>query len=288
MIKPATTFEEQVNKLCSRGCLIDNKEEAVELLKQINYYKFTGYLLPFRSEEGSYKKTTLNQVYQLYEFDRHLRMLLFSIIEEIEVFLRTQFSYYHAHKYGPLGYEKSKNFKSICQHEKFMSIKRHCVKRSTDKLFVRHHNRKYKGRFPLWVVVELLSIENVCYFYINMKIADQKRIAAQVWNTNDQNIRSWLLCLIDIRNACAHYSRLYDVKMKRSPRMPLRFEFELTSKTFDYILVLKFLYCRKDKWESEFVQPLKQLLNQYSEIVDLECLGFPIKWEEMLLRDIEL
>ena len=35
------------------------------------------------------------------------------IIEEIELMLRTQLSYYHAHKYGPLGYKNKNNFYKI-------------------------------------------------------------------------------------------------------------------------------------------------------------------------------
>ena len=48
--------------------------------------------------------------YELYEFDRKLRRIIFSAIEELEVYLRAQFSHYHTHKYGANGYMEPINF----------------------------------------------------------------------------------------------------------------------------------------------------------------------------------
>ena len=42
-----------------------------------------------------------DDVYNLYKFDRKLRLLVFDAIERIEIALRTQVIYQLSHKYGP-------------------------------------------------------------------------------------------------------------------------------------------------------------------------------------------
>ena len=39
-----------------------------------------------------------------YEFDSRIRSLIFEVIEDVEVYLRTQLSYYISQKYGPYGH----------------------------------------------------------------------------------------------------------------------------------------------------------------------------------------
>ena len=64
-------------------------------------------MLPFKeaNQEGeildSFKKgITWDCVYNLYVFDRKLRLLVFDAIERLEVAIRTQIIYQLSHKYG--------------------------------------------------------------------------------------------------------------------------------------------------------------------------------------------
>ena len=101
-LKAPTTYKEQLDKLVSRGCSVEDEAFCLKRLSEINYYRLSAYFLPFRNDEGSYiPGTSFSQIIRLYEFDSALRGLLFSVIEEIEVFLKTRFSYFHAHNYGP-------------------------------------------------------------------------------------------------------------------------------------------------------------------------------------------
>jgi len=52
-MKPKTTIQEQIQILKSRGCTIDNEEFAEKVLSHINYYRFTAYFLPYRSNDGT-------------------------------------------------------------------------------------------------------------------------------------------------------------------------------------------------------------------------------------------
>ena len=69
------TYEEQADLLISRG-LIAKKIQLIKTLEVVNYYRLSGYLYPFRSEntkdDAFGKGTTLEKVWRRYTFDRRL------------------------------------------------------------------------------------------------------------------------------------------------------------------------------------------------------------------------
>lgn len=79
--------------------------------------------------------------------------------------LRTQFSYYHSHKYGPLGYLNDKNFNRRHNHERFNNHIERAIENNKNQLFVKHHRNKYNGQFPLWVIIDLFSTGDLSYFF---------------------------------------------------------------------------------------------------------------------------
>ena len=116
--KPALTFEEQIALLKSRGLVIDDEQRATRHLSNVSYYRMSAYMLSFKKldadeivldefEEG----TTWDNVYDLYKFDRKLRLLIFDAIERIEIALRTQVIYQLSHKYGSHWQNKKNIFK---------------------------------------------------------------------------------------------------------------------------------------------------------------------------------
>ena len=95
-LKPPFSFEEQLNKLKEQGMEVNDDEKALELLKCVNYYRFTGYALQFRviSDKSTYVEgTTFESVYNLYIEDEKLRDLFRMYIEKAEVYYKTQIAY---------------------------------------------------------------------------------------------------------------------------------------------------------------------------------------------------
>ena len=103
-LKPALSFQEQADLLISRGLLAD-RDELISYLKQVNYYRVTGYLYPFKQSDDSEEfiaGTTLEMIQERYRFDSELRLLILSAIEKIEVsILRTLLVEQLTGKYGP-------------------------------------------------------------------------------------------------------------------------------------------------------------------------------------------
>ena len=209
-IKPSNTYIQQIEKLRSRGCQISDEPFCIKVLSEINYYRLTAYFLPFKKPDGNYlPRTDFNIIYKIYEFDRHLRNLLFAAIEEVEIYLRAKFAYYHAHKYGATGYLDASNYNNRHRHDRFESLIKNEIKNNKNVLFVQHHINNYGGQFPIWVITELFTFGMLSYFYSDLPTQDQKQLAHNMFGTTYKNIASWLRCCTDLRNICAHYGRLY-------------------------------------------------------------------------------
>jgi len=284
-VKPPITFDAQLDKLKERGCIVTDEAFARMKLEQINYYRLTAYFLPFLQRDETYRPgTSFDTVYRVYEFDRKLRGLILSAVEEIELMLRTQIAYYHAHKYGALGYMEATNFKPYRSHARFLEHIEQAIARNSPKPFVQHHIQQYGGKFPLWAIVELFTVGELSRFYADMHRADKKALARSLFHTTDSNVSSWLLCMSNLRNDCAHYARLYYTRFGTVPATPGGFGYRLQDRVFDYILVLKFLYPDSVQWQHTFMSALAALIEEYCDTIDMRCIGFPPDWERALLE----
>ncbi|MCR4615508.1 MAG: Abi family protein [Clostridiales bacterium] len=288
-VKKPTTVDEQLQKLKDRGCIIADETFAKRKLQQINYYRLTAYFLPFRVGNDKYKEgTSFDTVYRIYEFDRKLRILIFGAVEEVELMLRTQLSYYHGLKYGALGYMDAENFNNWHNVERFEEHIQKAIDQNQEQPFVKHHIEKYNSQFPIWVIIELFTMGELSFFFSDMLKADKKKIAKTLFGTTDRNVSSWLLCLTNLRNYCAHYTRLYYTKFGTVPATPNGFSYTLHDRIFDYLLVLKFLYPDFEMWNNIFLTHLKSLIEEYSSVIEMEHIGFPENWEDLLKYSAKL
>lgn len=89
--KPPKTWSEQVSLLQSRGMIVSLSDLAEDNLKHLNYYRLAAYWLPFEADHATHTfkpGTLLADVLKLYNFDRHLRLLVLDAIKRIEVSVR--------------------------------------------------------------------------------------------------------------------------------------------------------------------------------------------------------
>jgi abortive infection bacteriophage resistance protein len=54
MMKPATTYTEQMEILKTRDIVIDDEAFCLDILSQLNYYRLTAYMLPFKADGDRY------------------------------------------------------------------------------------------------------------------------------------------------------------------------------------------------------------------------------------------
>ncbi len=87
-LKQPRSFDEQIEILKKRGLTIDNYEDAKFILSNVNYYRFTAYLLPFKCNDDTYfEGTSFKKIYSIYMFDREFRTLLVDVLGSIEILL---------------------------------------------------------------------------------------------------------------------------------------------------------------------------------------------------------
>ncbi len=252
---------------------------------RVSYYRLSAYFLPFRMPDGKYRdETHFEAVYSLYEFDRKLRNILFPAIEETEVFLRNRFSYYHTHKYGSAGYMNSQNFNKRHKHDIFIKKLETEISNNDKLLFVKHHNEKYGGQFPLWVAMELFTFGMLSYFYADLPLCDQKALAFELFHTIPKNIISWLRCCTDLRNICAHYGRLYFRVFSAIPANLVNVDKAAQRRLFGVLMALKELYPDSNKWNSEIMVRIAALFEEYADVLDLRHIGFPLAWDLQLRK----
>lgn len=279
-VKNHTTYAEQIRKLRSRGCLIRNEAACEDVLKNVGYYRLSAYFLPFKNVDGSYQEDlTFERVYNIYEFDRKLRNLLFAAIEVIEVSFRARIAYFHSEKYGPLGYLDNASFNAKHNGEKFKENIDREIENNKNVLFVKHHIEHYDGQFPLWVISELFTFGMLSYFYNDMTTADKKCFAGKDYYC----MVSWLRCCTDLRNICAHYGRLY---YRSFSAMPAGFNIpeSASRRLWGAVLSVRALYPSAEKWNSEFVPAMEALFEQYKADIDLYHLAFPKDWINQLKK----
>ena len=279
------SFEEQLAKLRGRKLLVGDESAALGVLERVNYYRLSGYMLSLQKRDRFIAGASFETVYNLYEFDKQLRKLLIGVLETIEVAFRTHVAYLIAHQYGPLGHENSENFINASYHQDFISELKRELEQRKDEWFMGQHQDQDGGHLPVWVAVEVLSFGSLSKMYSNLKNEDKKKIASDYYGLPYSYFSSWLKTLAHVKNICAHYGRLYNRSLSSSPKLDSKDKkLELQAdKIFVVVLIMKKLCLDGREWRT-LVSTLAALVEQYSEVVDLELIGFPTEWETLLTR----
>ena len=110
------------------------------------------------------------------------------------------------------GYLDGANFSKRHNHENFLEHIEKEKEHNRQQPFVQHHNEKYSGQFPIWVIIELFSMGELSLFYADMKRADQKCIAKLFSAPSDTHMRSWL------KNIEKFLRPLFQAIRRESPR----------------------------------------------------------------------
>lgn len=221
--KPATRFAEQIAKLKARGMSIPDEARAEHYLGHLNYYRLTGYWLPFESDHKTHTfkpGTTFDDVLSLYVFDRELRLLVLDAIERVEVSVRTQFAYHLAHRYGAHVLLNEDVFVDAGRHRRLVSDLQSDVAQSGE-VFMQHLRDTYSDALPpVWACVEVMSFGQLSKWVAAIKRRIDKNQIAHVYDMDEQNLTSFLHHLAIARNICAHHGRLWNREFGLTFRLP--------------------------------------------------------------------
>ena len=286
-LKKHLSIDGEIAKMKAHGLIVEDEEYAKTVLERISYYRLTGYLHDFRAPKSdSYVPgITFNSIVSIYEFDRRLTQLLMFALEDIEETLKTRFAYALSSAFpnDPQIYTKMKIYRDEGELQKSRRMISNAKKNNKNLPFIKHHIDHYDGKLPIWVAVEIMTMGTIRALYNNLRGAYQKRIAKK-YNTNSVIFQNWIENATYTRNHLAHYMRIYNYNFGRIPSSCKNHSTSVIyrGRIFDQIMVMKFLYSDRREWNEYIVPQLKILIDDYRDVIDLGCLGFPEDWEKHL------
>lgn len=221
--KPFKTFEEQADLLIARGMRAD-RDALIQCLQNVGYYRLSGYWHIFKQGDGTFRAgTTFDKVWDLYVFDRQLKLTVFDAIERVEIYLRTQLAYSLAQVGGPFGYTEAANLPNLDReaYDKLMGRCRTALRRSREP-FALHFREAYGDAHelpPYWMLVNLLDFGMVLTLYRGASDSIRKQIS-RTFHVEPRVMDSWLVTLNTTRNICAHHGRLWNRTLGTRPTIP--------------------------------------------------------------------
>lgn len=284
-LEPAMNIEEQIDNLKEIGLIIDDIEYAKSFLNDVSYFRLIkAYSLGLKPKNSDYYKgITFEEIVQLYLFNANFRQLLFAQIEKIEVNLRCRISNYFSIKYGVLGYKNADNFVNGIYYNDFVEDMEKEINRNSKAPFVKNFKTNYEnGDIPFYSLVELFSFGTLSKFYKNMKNTDKKAIASS-FGIGYTYLESWIENIAFVRNICAHYGRVYNVNLSKTPILYKQYIADGISnlRVFATLLCMKHILKNDNHWK-DFVDQIELLFEKYTSVKP-KLMGFPNNWKELLL-----
>lgn len=282
--QPPMTIDEQVENLKNIGLIVDDEEYAKKILNDISYFRLIkAYSLNLKSKNGCYnKQTAFKEIVDLYLFNSNFRQLIFPEIEKVEINVRCRLANFFAEQYGVWGYLQAENFSNENYHAQFLEDIKEEVRRNSKAPFVRNFKENYEGgNLPIYALVEVFSFGTLSKFYKNMLNKDKKAIA-KTFGVGYTYFESWLESISYVRNICAHYGRIYNAKLSKTPILYKEYtQVGIgNNRIYGVLLCLKYLLKDDDHWNL-FVDKIELLFDKYP-CVQISTMGFPENWKVLL------
>ena len=285
--KRPINIDEQLALLQDRGLAIGDIATAKQQLCNISYFRIASYLRYMEEDRQSHlyrSGSTFEQAINLYLFDKELRQLIFTAIQDIEISLRTKMIQVFSMEYGAFWFMDSSLFKN----EEFFqgcldNIKKEVSRSNED--FIKDHAEKYTSPTlpPVWKTLEVVSFGTLsklfCLFKDNRL---KKHVARDFGLPQYKYLESWIKCITVLRNCCAHHARIWNRRFALKPQLPDRLPLPWITQTQRpiklYHQLCTLLYLEQTITPSIDLQnALLKLLTEHQD-VNLHAMGFPTGW----------
>jgi abortive infection bacteriophage resistance protein len=298
-------------------------EYAASCLSRIGYYRLSAYWYPFRAycesppASGDWvrcdhflENTNFDQAIEFYLFDKCLRLHMSDALERIEIAMRAILvDVLGAH--GAFAHLDVRSFKKSYTElqeaddgtkmssglECFLDKQDEAFHRSKEE-FAKHYKKSYAGPPPIWIAAGNWDWGNLSWTISMLTVTHKKEICARIdKRLNEKTLVSWMASLNEIRNACAHHSRLWNKPLTNSPSFQKRNQIsefdhlrdekgrikdEHAKRLYGALVAIVFLMKRihpKTQWHRR----LSKMINsqKFPSQIGMISAGFPDDWQEM-------
>lgn len=292
MAKEPKTIQEQLELLEEREMQFRDVANAPHFLANISYYRLKGYWWEMQEdfEKHIFKEEVFfEDVVDLYNFDRHFRLIVFNAIERIEIALRTKLIYHMSLSYGALWYLDKQHFQSEYHFDNFIDKIDNDVEDSSEE-FIKKHFENHPDEEPeSWKALEVVTLNTLSKLFYNIKsqYPEKTKITHEFGLNSSRDLASWFTTITHIRNIIAHHGRLWNRVMinyyrwpnnTRAPLLSYYPNAERRKKIFPIISGIIYM--------NQFISPGNNLKNDLFELIaqfpntPLYKMGFPPKWKE--------
>jgi len=215
MAKPSKSIQEQISLLQSRDLQFKNISDAPHFLSNISYYRLKGYWWEMQDDKINHHfapDSYFEDVIDLYNFDRHFRLIVFNAVERIEIALRTKLIYHLSLSYGSDWYLNPSIFQDPKRFTSFLGKINMDMSNSSEEFIVTHFEKHPNEMPESWKALEVLTLGTLSKLYSNLKhqLPEKNKIATEFGLNNQKYLVSWLLTITVLRNIIAHHSRLWN------------------------------------------------------------------------------
>jgi abortive infection bacteriophage resistance protein len=268
----------------SRGLLISAPQKAERHLNVVGYYRLMGYgKYFFDSATHTFRAgTAYEDIWNIYKFDRKLRLVTLDAIERIEVAIRTTISNELSMKYGPHWFMDDSLFNTPHDRNDFCSTLRRELPGKKNEITTQYYNKYDSPDLPpSWMVMECISMGTWLKALINLKQVEQKRISSAL-GINNISLISWAKSLSWTRNVCAHHGILWNRVHVRPPKTPpahMKYP-SIAGKEASYFATAVIIYglLKSIVSRSTWAKRLAALMAEYPT-VNIATMGFTPGWE---------
>ncbi len=291
MKKPFLTYKEQIEKLQTIKKIQCSEDDITILIKNGYFNLINGYKEIFVKDinNGSHRyidDATIRSVEIVKEFDFKLRMLFMKNISKIEEEIRTIF----CHVFIMCNEGNEASWKDINSYYIKIDNKEHIEKliKNIEKQlnesrneYIQHYKKKY-NEYPAWIAFKIMRFSTLIDTIKLSKVDVVKKIC-EVYKLphkkNFDSLPSTLRWLKEIRNACAHNERVYnifnekiyrknDIFNQANMRRSYTNKKSLNAKLIDAIVSIKYFLTPAEykKFIKEFITIYKDVKVNLSEI----------------------
>ena len=289
--KQPASIADQIAKLKSRGLKIADDRKAASYLSNISFYRLRAYTYPFQDNVNPnhpfISPISLDDILNLYVFDRQFRLLVLNVIEKIEISMRTQVIYNWAMSYGSHWQLQGNLFRNSVQFAKDYTRLQQEVDRSVET-FIDHYKSKYTNPSepPSWMSLEVSSFGLLSLIFRNLKMGKEKKAVTRYYGLNDVGVlENWMHSFSNIRNICAHHGRLWNRRLTAHVKLPkwTAYPFVQNQHIYRYKMYTA-LCCMKYVLDiispgHTFAQKLTKLMMNCPLAQEKE-MGFPTNWQK--------
>ncbi len=287
--KPALTIGQQLQLLQQRGLAIADPTRAAGHLQNIGYYRLSGYTLPFQHGGNGANRhqftsgANLDEIIDLYIFDRKLRLLFLDALERIEIAIRSALSGTMSLVGGPHWYLDAGHFEPYFDHVGFLDRTKKDIGHAEPKrrdIFIEHYYSLYSTPEtpPSWMLFEALPFGSVSMAVKWLNRPNRTRVGRTL-NLVEPAIKSWPHSLSYTRNLCAHHSRIWNRTFTIKPYIIKQYATDMAQNDRIYAqLVVAQIFMKIISPGSDWPQRLAQLFQDHP-LITPQRLSFPLDWQ---------